>query len=209
MAGKGQITRRKITEQALQLFSIRGYYNTSIRDILDAASITKGGLYGHFSSKEDIWYAVYDEAVKTWRYRIFSGIKDLSDPLERVEKVIENHLMNYLAADVFIGGCFFVNMLVEISGQSEKMSRHILKGFVRFSRLIEIWLEEAEQKNVVKRELNFRDIANFLIICLNGAATLYSSSRDFRVLKQTLDQLRFYLAQLRIDEPKVLGSPKL
>lgn len=209
MAGKGLRTRRKITEQSLQLFSLKGYYNTSIRDILEAASITKGGLYGHFSSKEDIWYAVYDEAVRTWRDRIFSGTRDLSDPLERIEKVIENHLIKYLAADVFIGGCFFVNMLVEISGQSEKMSRHILKGFVRFSRLIRLWFEEADQKKMVKDGLNFRDIANFIIICMNGAATIYSSSRDLRILNQTLVQLRFYIGQLRIDNGKILTVPNV
>lgn len=199
MVGKGQRTRRNIIEQSLQLFSVKGYYNTSIRDILDATSITKGGLYGHFSSKEDIWYAVYDEAVGTWRNRIFFHTRDLPDPLERIERVIENHLINYLAADVFMGGCFFVNMLVEISGQSEKMSRHMLKGFVRFSRLIRLWFEEADKRKMLKDGLNFRDIANFIIICLNGAATIYSSSRDLRILDQTLVQLRFYIAQLRID----------
>jgi len=67
MSNKGSQTRQNITEKSLQLFSVKGYFNTSIRDILEATGLTKGGLYGHYGSKEDIWYGVYEEAVKSWR----------------------------------------------------------------------------------------------------------------------------------------------
>ncbi len=66
MAAKGEETRQNIIDKSLQLFSVKGYFNTSVNDILDTTGLTKGGLYGHFASKEDIWYAVYDEAVLIW-----------------------------------------------------------------------------------------------------------------------------------------------
>ena len=108
MANKGVQTRRKVIEKSLQLFSVKGYYNTSVSDILEATGLTKGGLYGHFASKEDIWYAVYDEAVNTWKSIVFKGIRNNSDPLKRIEKFIENDIRQYLGADVFDGGCFFL-----------------------------------------------------------------------------------------------------
>ena len=122
---KGIRTRRKIVAKSLQLFSVKGYFNTSINDILAATGLTKGGLYGHFGSKQEIWYAVYDQAVAIWRDIVLQGVADLADPLARIEKAIENDLRNYLGAEVFAGGCFFFNMLVELSGQSDSMSRHI------------------------------------------------------------------------------------
>jgi len=197
MPGKGEQTRRKIIEKSLQLFSVKGYFNTSVNDILDATGLTKGGLYGHFASKEDIWYAVYDEAVETWKRNVFKGIRDNSDPLERVEMFIENDMRDYLGGDVFDGGCFFLNMLVELAGQSATMSRQILKGFVRLSKLLRTWLEEAESKGMLKQGLDLKEIANFILISLNGAAALYMSSRDASILDQTIAQLRFYIHQLR------------
>ena len=176
---------------------MKGYYNTSVSDILDATGLTKGGLYGHFASKEDIWYAVYDEAVNIWKGIVFKGIRNNSDPLKRVEKFIENDLLNYLGADVFEGGCFFLNMLVELSGQSESMSRQILRGFVRLSGLLRSWLQETAVKGMLKEALDFKEIANFIIISLNGAAALYISSHDRSVLEQTIRQLRFYIQQLK------------
>jgi TetR/AcrR family transcriptional repressor of nem operon len=197
MATKGTRTRRNIIENSLQLFSVKGYYNTSVSDILDATGLTKGGLYGHFASKEDIWYAVYEEAMTIWKGIAFKGIRNDSDPIKRVEKFIENDMQDYLGGGVFEGGCFFLNMLVELSGQSESMSRQILRGFARLSSLLRSWLEEADQKGMLQAGLDFQEIANFIIISLNGAAALYISGRDRSILEHTIHQLRYYLKQLR------------
>lgn len=197
MVAKGTRTRQNIIEKTLQLFCIKGYYNTSINDILQATGLTKGGLYGHFSSKEEIWYAVYDEALATWRQVIFEGIQSNSSPLERIETLIRNDIKNKLGNDIFEGGCFFHSMLVELSGQSDKMSRHILAGFMQLAGLLCAWLEQADQQKMLKQGLNFKEIASYIIISLNGAAALYASSRDPAVLDHTFNQLRFYIRQLK------------
>ena len=59
--------RQKIIQEALRLFSLKGFLSTSIQDILTAANTSKGGLYNHFKSKEDLFFAVMAEARKIWR----------------------------------------------------------------------------------------------------------------------------------------------
>jgi hypothetical protein len=44
--------------------------------------------------------------------------------------------------------------------------------------------------------LNLGEIANFLVISLNGAAPLYAASKDPAVWQQTRAQLHFYLQSL-------------
>ena len=194
---KGEVTRQTIVDESLQLFSVKGYYNTSIKDVLAATGLTKGGLYGHFSSKEEIWYAVYDQAVDIWRSLVFKGVRACKDPLERLNTFIQNDLESYLGGEVFDGGCFFLNMLVELSGQSASMSKRILGGFVRLSRLLRLWLEEAREKGLISPDLNLRETANFIVITLNGAAALYISSRDRTIIDQTVNQLHCYVDNLR------------
>jgi AcrR family transcriptional regulator len=196
VSAKGELTRRNIIDKSLQLFSVKGYFNTSISDILQATGLTKGGLYCHFRSKEEVWRAVYDDAVQIWKAVVFKEMRSIDDPMERIERTIENVLMAYLGGDVFDGGCFFVNMLVELSGQSDTMGRHILKGFVGFSKLFQSWLTEAEARDLLKDGLDIREISSFIVITLNGAATLYMSTRNQAVLQQTNDQLRFFIRQL-------------
>src|SRR5512136_946643 len=86
----GSRTRDQIIDEALQIFSVKGYYNTSISDILAATGLTKGGLYGHFASKEELWGAAYERAVAIWRGIVFKGAREVADPVARIEKVVEN-----------------------------------------------------------------------------------------------------------------------
>ena len=197
MPEKGDQTKHNIIQKSLQLFSVKGYYNTSISDILAATELTKGGLYGHFGSKAHIWQAVYEEAVCIWREAVFKGVRDRSDPLTRITTFIENDLRDYLGAGLFEGGCFFLNMLVELSGQSDPMSKQILRGFVRISKLVQAWLDEAADLGLLKPDLNHKEVANFIVISLNGAAALYTASRDDTIIEQTVAQLRYYVQQLK------------
>ena len=196
MSAKGAQTRQNIIEKSLRLFCVKGYYNTSINDILKATGLTKGGLYGHFPSKEDIWYSVYDEALTIWKAVVFQGIDPGSKPLARIQAFIENDIRNKLGNNVFEGGCFFHSMLVELSGQSDAMSDRLLQGFNQLAGLLCAWLEQADQQGTLKADLNFKEIANYIIISLNGAAALYASSRDPAILDQTVSQLHFYIRQL-------------
>ena len=193
MTTKGDLTRQHILEKSMQLFSVQGYFNTSIAGIVKATGLTKGGLYGHFRNKEEIWFAVYDECVRVWKGVVFQGVRQISDPLARLERLLENSLKNYLGAGVFEGGCFLFNALVELTGQAPAMSNHVLKGFKAFSALLRLWLEEAEQKGLLRDGLNLDGIATFLVISLNGAAPLYAASRDPAIWQQTLAQLQLYI----------------
>ncbi|NIV32153.1 MAG: TetR family transcriptional regulator [Anaerolineae bacterium] len=54
----------RIVHAALRLFATRGYYHTSIADILRESGCTRGTLYYYFSSKEELGYAVIDEELR-------------------------------------------------------------------------------------------------------------------------------------------------
>jgi TetR/AcrR family transcriptional repressor of nem operon len=197
MATKGDLTRQRIIEESMQLFSVHGYFHTSIDGIVKATGLTKGGLYGHFRNKREIWSAVYDECVQVWKNIVFEGVRDITDPLARIEKVIENNLQNYLGAGVFDGGCFLCNALMELAGQSPDMSAYVLEGFKSFAKLLRRWLTEADQQGRLKEGLNLEEIAHFIVTSLNGAAPMYAASQDPAVWRQTLSQLNFYIESLK------------
>jgi len=197
MSTKGDLTRQNIIAQAMQLFSVKGYFNTSIADIMEATGLTKGGLYGHFRNKEEIWYAVYEECAKVWKKVVFNGVRDIADPLARIGRVIDNNLKDYLGGGVFEGGCFLINSLVDLAGQSSAMSNQVLQGFTSFCALMRRWLEEAEQRGLLRAGLNLQEVANFLVISLNGAAPLYAATKDPAIWQQTRSQLHYYLQTLK------------
>ncbi len=58
---RGEKTRAEIIQVAHQLFLSRGYHGTSMRLIAAQAGIALGGIYNHFSGKEDIFFSVLVE----------------------------------------------------------------------------------------------------------------------------------------------------
>ena len=55
---KSQAMIEKILSTATQLFIHNGYEKTSVQNIAQTASISKGAIYHHFQSKDDIFFAV-------------------------------------------------------------------------------------------------------------------------------------------------------
>jgi AcrR family transcriptional regulator len=55
---KGEVTRMTIEDAAIRLFLEQGYHATSMRQIADRAELALGGIYNHFSSKDEIFEAI-------------------------------------------------------------------------------------------------------------------------------------------------------
>jgi AcrR family transcriptional regulator len=58
---KGDRTRAALIEAAYQLFNSKGYHATSMREIAQATGLALGGIYNHYSTKEDIFVAMLME----------------------------------------------------------------------------------------------------------------------------------------------------
>ncbi|HEY9371953.1 ScbR family autoregulator-binding transcription factor [Streptomyces sp.] len=71
-------TRQAILEAAAAVFDERGYEAAKLSDILELAQVTKGALYFHFDSKEDLAHAVIDAQVSA-----------TPEPLPQVSKLQE------------------------------------------------------------------------------------------------------------------------
>ena len=63
---RGERTRNEILQAASQLFIRHGFHGTSMRQIAEQAGVALGGIYNHFSSKEDIFTAVMVEKHPLW-----------------------------------------------------------------------------------------------------------------------------------------------
>ncbi len=58
---EGKAVRQRLLQAALDLFTEKGYAATSVREIVDAAGVTKPALYYYFKSKEGIYLELFRE----------------------------------------------------------------------------------------------------------------------------------------------------
>ena len=89
-------TLEKIIVTAARLFVEKGYEQTSVQDILDATGLSKGGLYHHFKSKEQILNAVMQRRIQYVNKRFQELIRDTpgKNAKEKLKKIL-----GQLAAD--------------------------------------------------------------------------------------------------------------
>ena len=59
-----QAVRDKIIDAAETLFSRNGYYDTSMDEIVRESGLSKGAIYGHFKSKEELFVALQDRQLE-------------------------------------------------------------------------------------------------------------------------------------------------
>lgn len=63
--------------------------------------------------------------------------------------------------------------------------------------MLRTWLGEANDKGLLREGLDHKEIANFIVISLNGAVALFEATKDIQILKQTVTQLQDYVNQLK------------
>lgn len=82
--------RRQIKDIALELFITNGYANTTMDEIIQAVGISKGGMYHHFSGKEEIFLELLDDGNE---YRKNIVVKYMRESRKnRSEKLIDSLL---------------------------------------------------------------------------------------------------------------------
>src|SRR6202451_3308008 len=84
--------RREILPPAARLFQQRGYDATSMNDVAAALKLSKGGLYHHFQSKDEILFEIMNHAMDITEERVLNPVRTIGDADERLRALIRLHI---------------------------------------------------------------------------------------------------------------------
>ena len=84
--------RQQILRIAARLFQQQGYDGTSMNDIAAALNLSKGGLYHHFQSKDEILFNLMDHAMDITQRQVIDPVVKIADPEERLRMLIKLHI---------------------------------------------------------------------------------------------------------------------
>jgi len=85
-------SRQEILRTAARLFQQRGYDATSMNDVAAALKLSKGGLYHHFQSKDEILFEIMNHAMEITQERVLNPVRSIADPQERLRALIRLHI---------------------------------------------------------------------------------------------------------------------
>lgn len=84
--------RQEILRAAARLFQQQGYDATSMNDVAAALKLSKGGLYHHFQSKDEILYNIMSHAMDITEERVINVARRIEGAEERLRTLIRLHI---------------------------------------------------------------------------------------------------------------------
>jgi AcrR family transcriptional regulator len=85
-------SRQEILRTAARLFQQRGYDATSMNDVAAALKLSKGGLYHHFQSKDEILFEIMDHAMEITHDLVIAPVRRIAGAEERLRALIRLHI---------------------------------------------------------------------------------------------------------------------
>jgi len=85
-ADRTAATRGALIEAGRALFAERGFASAGREDIVERAGVTRGAMYHHFSSKEALFLAVYEEVERELCDDVARAAARTHDPVEALHR---------------------------------------------------------------------------------------------------------------------------
>ncbi|MEY9872685.1 AcrR family transcriptional regulator [Streptacidiphilus sp. MAP12-33] len=92
-------TRERVLDAAAEAFATRGFAQTTLETVVAGTGVSKGALYGHFRSKEELARALVAHAGNAWGMLLAQAGHGARDPLEAL-RVLTIGLAARLGADM-------------------------------------------------------------------------------------------------------------
>lgn len=179
---------------AMDVFWTYGYEETSLTQLLDGMSLSRGSLYKAFSDKRSLFFAIlskYEKEAVTPAVDLLTDV-EISDGAKRVEILFDKILDVVKQGDR--RGCLLCTTAagsapndIEIANEVHRLLEQMLKGF---ETAVEQSAEFSNQNTKAKSK-----IANLLLTQYVGLRVLVRSKAPIDMLEQAVESIKHILAR--------------
>lgn len=194
---KSDHTKQMILEKAAALFNLNGFSGTSMKDIMDATGLSKGGLYGHFKTKEEIALAAYDQAVDIVWEEVKKRTSVIDNSLDKLKAVVYFYKERILDPPVE-GGCPIQNTAIDADDGNPVLREKVIKTIDNWRGNIAGNLERGMKRGEVRLDINAADFAIKFIGILEGGIMLSRLYKELHCFDIIASQLIDLIDDLRI-----------
>lgn len=173
---QSEITREKIIKASTSLLINRSYFGTTISAIAKEVGLTKGALYHHFNSKDDLVLAIIRNLRQIWFSNIGKKVLRANNSIERLQTLLSAHTQ-LLKKDPTM--CLILNnLLSDIETLNPKFLIEIKGIYGEMLSFIQKIIERGQANNELHKDLDAKNTA-FTIV---GLLRWISCSPLFKLL---------------------------
>jgi len=174
---QSQETANRILNQAMRVFLAKGYHGTSIEDITRAAKLTKGALYWHFRSKEDLLKKIVEEYEKRFLNAMIQAVNEVKGSIpDKIEKYFRyNSAFAYYNRELCVS---FETLAAELIGAHHGIEAEFRRIYKKYQKFLSNLIVQGKKEKVFKREME-EDLSALVIIAFHvGILLQWSMNKD-------------------------------
>ncbi|MEY2341176.1 TetR/AcrR family transcriptional regulator [Acidithiobacillus sp. IBUN Pt1247-S3] len=173
-----------------------GFQAASLDRILAKTSVSKGALYHHFGTKQELGLAVVEDVIAPQlAERWFVPLQQSIDPIPCLQQLLAEKID---AADerLLRYGCPLNNLIQEMSPLDENFRQGLQRILDQWIQVIAEALTRGQEHGNVRKEVVPDEVALFLIAAIEGCVGLGKNAQSLRSYQTCLGQLQQYLRTL-------------
>ena len=192
---KGEATRERIIAAAAPIFNQHGYEGTSLQQLMEATGLEKGGIYRHFSSKEELAAEAFRFSLDQVRKVRTAQLDEVPGALPKLRCFIQRFAQ---VPSPIPGGCPLMNTAIDADDGNPVLRDLAAKALNRWRDSLAKIAAEAIRAGEIQRTADPRRIANVIISTLEGALMLSRIERTRIPLADARVALEEWLSSLAI-----------
>jgi TetR/AcrR family transcriptional repressor of nem operon len=187
---KGEQTRKRIVAAAAPIFNQHGYEGSSLADLMAATGLKKGGIYRHFSSKEELAAEAFDYTWEAaWNARMLHVDEDATG-IEQLKQLIANFI-DYRSP--VAGGCPILNTAVDADDGNTVLRARVGKALRTWVTRLESIVKQAAERGEIRPGVDPKTVAVLIVAPLEGALMMSRLERNEYALRSVQKHLNHYL----------------
>jgi TetR/AcrR family transcriptional regulator, transcriptional repressor for nem operon len=181
-----------ILAQAAQLFSRQGYFGSSLSDIMHETGLEKGGIYNHFSSKEQLALEAFDHVIALLEQRIRRLLSGKTHAIDRLLALV-SHFQSLIDDPIVVGGCPILNTAIEADDAHPALRDRARAAMDRLRDTIERIITRGIQRQEIRPEVDVDTFVTVFIATLEGAVMLSKLYQDPAHMQRAAAYLTHYI----------------
>src|SRR5579859_7841680 len=194
---KGEETRERILASSAQLFNRQGYFGASLADIMRETGLEKGGIYNHFSSKEQLALESFDYAYGLVQQRVREALAGKQNAIERLLAIV-SVFQSEVDDPPVAGGCPILNTAIEADDANEVLRDRARAAMDDWRDTIHRIVNRGIERGEVRPTTDADEVASLLIAMLEGALMLSNLYRDSIHMKRAAAHMIRFIESLSI-----------
>jgi TetR/AcrR family transcriptional repressor of nem operon len=181
--------REKLLDQGVALLMEQGYHGTGLQELVRSVGVPKGSFYNYFPSKEAFSAEVVTHYIEPFITQLDGHLRRPDVNAETALKAYFNELIDETERRDFKGGCLLGNLIGEIGDTSDLCQLSLREAVRRYRDKLEEGLARAQQEGSFRKDLDAKDMADFLVNVWQGALLRMKIERSVRPLAQFCEML--------------------